>query len=67
MGRTDPIEVAVEIKRETAKALLVDDSSGEVWIPKSQIGNDPDDYEDMIGETVTLEIPEWLAEEKGFI
>jgi len=59
------IEICVGIKRETEKALLVDDSSGEVWIPKSQIQNDAEEY--IVGENVVLELPEWLCFEKGFI
>jgi hypothetical protein len=31
----------------------------EFWIPKSQI-----EHRSQLGEDVTLEIPEWLAEEK---
>lgn len=67
MSHNDTIEVAVEIMGETDKALLVSDTGDRddaVWIPKSQI-----EYPDgsKRGDTVTIEMPEWLAEDKGLI
>jgi len=48
----------VEFKAKSAKAVLVDCGTGEdIWIPISQIVNQDDD---------SLEIPMWLAKEKGF-
>ncbi len=52
------------MKRETSLALLVFDGTREVWVPKSQIS----DYgEDRQGNTTSIFIPEWLAEEKDLI
>ncbi len=52
MGRSDPVEVEGVVKAVTKLAVLIDcGGDEEVWIPRSQI----------------LEIPEWLAEEKGLI
>ena len=45
-------------KHETDKAILFDVGGEEVWIAKSLI-----EYED----DTTLEIPRWLAEEKGLV
>lgn len=58
------ITVYAEILQETEKAILVrchDDADG-VWLPKSQIK-----YSGERGDTgVEIEIPELLADEKGF-
>jgi hypothetical protein len=38
------------------------------WLPKSQIeieGHDMEEAEELIGKTVTLLVPRWLAEDKG--
>ena len=60
------IEVFVEIVHETPNALLVDAGLGElVWIPKSVLLDlDPAVTQGWKGE---LEIPEWLAAEKGLV
>lgn len=50
--------------RETAMAILVEVDDAEYWIPKSQIDDDSEVYQD--GDEGTLVIPEWLASEKGF-
>lgn len=58
------IEIFVEIKNETEKAFLLTDGVIEMWVPKSLIEN----YEEISGnECCNVEIPEWLAKEKGFI
>ncbi len=63
MNEAINIEITVDILRETDAAILVSDGDREVWLPKSQIeySGDPGD------ESVCVEIPEWLAEEKGLI
>jgi hypothetical protein len=35
-GRSDLVDVAGELRRETPKAFLIFDGSKEVWLPKSQ-------------------------------
>lgn len=53
---------------ESAKAILVEYEGQEMWIPKSQF-----DWETFMneyhqsGDEVEIEIPEWLAIEKGFL
>lgn len=59
-------EIACEIRVLTDRAVLIHDGTREAWIPRSQI-EDPDPAELEIGSTVTLLIPEWLANEKGLI
>jgi hypothetical protein len=53
-------------KYETPDAILVNDGDQDFWLPKSQLG----DLEEKTikGELyVDVEIPNWLAEEKGLI
>lgn len=59
-------ELAVEFVRETENAILVKDGNNEVWIPKSQVTYD-EDLELKRGLALEIELPEWLAEEKGLI
>lgn len=56
-------EICVEIINETKAAYLVDDGGGiDVWIPKSQI------QDQSVEENCSImNIPEWLAIEKGLI
>jgi len=60
-------EVVVEIVWETDEAFKVETGSGEDWIPKSQVYNLYEVEPVAIGDTVTFEIPEWLALDLGLI
>jgi hypothetical protein len=53
------IEIAGELRRETEKAYLLFDGSKEVWIAKS-LG-------DWDAHDKTMQMPEWLALERGLI
>lgn len=64
MGETVYITVD-EVRRETDKAILCVIDDEKVWIPKSQIGEDSAVTE--LGDSGELEIPEWLAIEKGLV
>lgn len=57
------IEIAVEVRAETPKALLVFDGKTEVWIPKSQIHDQGEDK----GQITSIFITEWLATQKGLL
>jgi RNase P/RNase MRP subunit p29 len=59
----DTVEVEGVIINQTCMAVLLSTGDEEVWIPKSQIVS-RDENKDG---TTTLEIPEWLAMEKGLI
>ena len=61
---TKTIEISVEIGYETERAYKVTDGYVDAWLPKSQLKTD-----DIcgVGKTVTFEMPEWLAQDKGFI
>lgn len=61
MSRSDLIDLAVEIRHETAYAWLVHDGHRDVWLPKSQC----ELTEERGSSIVTL--PEWLAKAKELI
>lgn len=52
------IDIAASIRAETDKALRLDDGTRVEWVPKSQVEDNGDG---------TFTMPEWLAQEKGFI
>ena len=56
-GKSDLINIACEVRRETEKATLIFDGTKEVWLPKALV-----EIED--GEAT---MPEWLALDKGLI
>lgn len=57
-GKSDLIEIAGELRRETEKAFLIFDGDKQVWLPKALVEQDDDN---------TFSMPEWLALEKGLI
>lgn len=62
--RSDLVDLAVVLKRETDKAWCVDaGGSADVWLPKSQCELE----RGGAGRADTLTLPEWLAKEKGLI
>jgi hypothetical protein len=65
MARNDMIDVEdLEFLHETDSAILVECDGEEVWLPLSQIEWDGDAER---GDTITVSMPEWLAEDKGLI
>lgn len=67
MGQDDKVELeVVEVKKDSGMALLCEfDTGDEAWIPKSQIDDDSDVWEE--GQEGTLVIPLWLAEKKSLV
>lgn len=63
--RSSRIELTVEFIRQTDAAILVNEGTMEVWLPKSQVTYDEDKLQKS--KTFEIELPEWLAEEKGLI
>lgn len=61
----DIIEIEVRLKHETEKAWLVEsiDTGRSAWVAKSQGELDMC----TASPIKTLELPEWIAEEKGLI
>ncbi len=57
------IEIQVETKARTPKAILVTDGKTTCWIPRSQIS----DYSGDEDNPESIFISEWLAGEKGLI
>jgi len=57
------IEIPVEVRARTDKALLVYDGKIEAWVPRSQITDYTGDEE----SPESIFISDWLAGEKGFI
>ena len=64
---SESVWVDVTIVVETDQAILVDHGTDkEVWIPKSQISDQSKDpYQE--GDTLEIEIPEWLANKNDMI
>lgn len=59
----ETITITADILRRTEKAVFIFDGAVQVWLPLSQV-----ECEFEPGETaVELEVPEWLAMEKGLI
>lgn len=52
------IDIAAQKTGETDKAFRLDDGARVEWVPKSQVEDNGDG---------TFTMPEWLAQEKGFI
>lgn len=63
MSRSKDIEIACEVRAETAKAYLIYDGKVECWIPKSQVNDECEEK----GKITSIFISEWLATEKGLI
>ena len=67
MSKNDELVwIDAHILAETELAVRVDVGTKiKAWIPKSQIKDNSGEIE--IGADIELEIPEWLASEKGLI
>jgi len=64
MGNSDWAEFEdAECIKETDKAILVTIDGDEYWIPSSLVSDDSEVWKE--GDTGTLVIPQWLAEERG--
>jgi hypothetical protein len=62
--RSNVVDLAVIVRRETEKAVLVDHGGKEpIWLAKSQIEIEPN----ADGKTATVSMEQWLAEEKGLV
>ena len=59
--KSDLIDVAVEIRHETARAWLVHDGHRDVWLPKSMV-----EVTEQCGPSIVT-LPEWLAEKTELI
>lgn len=53
----------VKLIHETEKAILVEYDDQEIWLPKSQL----DDFDEFVyqeKDIITIEVADWLVEEK---
>lgn len=57
----------VRVVRGSSKALLCEINGEQHWIPKSQIDDDSEVFDDGENAEGTLVLPEWLAVEKGLV
>jgi len=55
----------VKCKKETDKALLCTVDDEDVWVPKSQVHDDSEVYQE--GDEGLLVVSEWLARQKGWV
>ena len=65
MGKSDLVDLTMQLHVETVKAVLVSDDGEKqnaVWLPLSQI-----EIEKQRGDVVIVTMPEWLAIEKGLV
>jgi hypothetical protein len=57
-GKRELIDIAGELRGETERAFRIYDGKLCEWVPKSEVEKNDDG---------TFTMPEWLAQEKGFI
>lgn len=62
MSVHDTIDIEVQVKAGTEKAILVSDGETEVWLPLSKI-----EVEYKPGGKAIVTLPEWLAIEKELV
>ena len=60
--KSSTVEIYAELRRETENAYLFSDGVSEFWLPKSQI-----ETTHIKGRDYEIEMPEWLAIQKGII
>lgn len=66
-GTAEKVEVSVTYKHQTDRAVLVNDGEYDFWLPKSQVTIEGGEFPDEAGTAIEIELPEWLAKEKGLI
>jgi hypothetical protein len=57
--KSDLIDLALELRHETARAYLIHDGHKDTWLPKSMVEYDEQDK--------VFTMPEWLAQREGLI
>jgi len=56
--------MTADFVRETDKAILVSDGDNKVWLPKSQIDYELDEFKGIV---YIIDLPEWLAIAKSLV
>ena len=62
---TKQVEIEVQVRAQTAAAILIHDGKADCWIPKSQITDFTGDGDEPDLTTTRICIGEWLATDKG--
>lgn len=62
--QNEMVEIQGTITHETEEFILLTDGDIEVKLPLSLIEYD---YNCGVGDMVVIEVPEWMAEDKGLI
>lgn len=57
--------IDVEVVARSAAAVLIDNGKDQAWVPLSQVVDSEDDL--VPGTHTKIELPDWLAEEKGLV
>lgn len=60
------VELEVQVRAVSERAMLVQTEVGQAWIPKSQI-SDYSGSEELDSQVESIFVPEWLAIEKGLV
>mgnify|MGYP007032657873 CR=1 FL=1 len=66
----DNVTVSGEFQTQSEKAICLRVEDEDFWFPKSQMGpherlDSGGDFQSMRGEEIDIEIPQWLADDKG--
>jgi hypothetical protein len=64
-GKRELVDIEVEIRAETDKAVQIFDGETTVWLPRSQIEIEKPRAGHHAPTIITL--PEWLAQERGLM
>ena len=67
MSNYDKHRVTGVYVRQTEKGVLLNIEGEEVWLPKSQLTKISPDGPCKEGDTTEVEVPEWLAADKGIL
>jgi hypothetical protein len=62
MRQNEVVDLTVERRHTTPKAVLIFDGDKEVWVPLSFC-----EIEEKQGSTIVLTVPTWFAKKEGLI
>jgi protein associated with RNAse G/E len=60
-------DFTLNVGRVTEKAFLFNDGVDEFWIPKSQMQFNGDMNTIQVGQTVNVQISDWISKQKGLV
>ena len=62
MDDLEMLELDLEIVRDSADGILVSDGDTEVWLPKRECI-----FDDTTHDAQTMQVPRWLAVDRGLV